>query len=68
MAHNQALKTPVRSSFQNGQQTHTQIIPSGEVDAYQVEIDFTDFRRGIYLLVFTQIDLDLDLIDYRIEY
>lgn len=58
----------VRVFDQIGQEVWTQQLPSGEAGVYDVQLEWSRFKRGIYLLVFTQVDRDLDLADTRIEY
>lgn len=51
-----------------GQETWTQRVPSGEAGVYDVALNFGKFQRGIYLLVLTQLENDLDLAEARVEY
>ncbi len=53
---------------QVGQEVWTQHLPSGEAGVYDVDVEFNSFQRGIYLLVFTQVDQNLNLTETRIEY
>jgi hypothetical protein len=51
-----------------GQEVRTKLVPSGEAGVYDVRLPFESYRRGIYLLILTQVDRDLDLAEARIEY
>jgi hypothetical protein len=53
---------------QIGQEVWTQQLPSGEAGVYDVDVEFNAFQRGIYLLVFTQVDQNLNLTETRVEY
>lgn len=51
-----------------GQEIWTQKLPSGEAGVYDVELGWGAFPRGVYLLVFTQEDRNLNLTETRLEY
>jgi len=57
-----------RAFDRTGQEIWTQALPSGEAGVYDVALDWSSFERGNYLLVFTQMDNNLNLSDLRIEY
>jgi hypothetical protein len=51
-----------------GQEVWTQKLPSGEAGVYDVELGWGAFPRGVYLLVLTQEDKNLNLTETRLEY
>lgn len=50
-----------------GHERATHFVPSGRAGVYELELDFSLFARGTYVLVFTQVDRNLDVTYHRVE-